>query len=197
MFQQGEPAVGLFIVAHGAIEVRQISLHGREQVFHTEGPGATLGEAPLLDGEGYIASAVAGEASRVLVLPRADLVRLCHRHPVVALTIAATLARRLRRFADLVGDLAFRPVNERLARYLHGAAGTDGGAFHLALTHAQLAARLGTVRELVARSLAQLQERGVIQRTGARIVVRDRAVLAAMARGESPRPSSKRGTRRA
>ena len=187
LFEEGEPASGLFVVADGAIEVRQVSRHGREQVFHTEGPAATLGEAPLLDGRGYIASAVAREASRVLFLPRADLVRLCHRHPVVALTMAVTLARRLRRFADLVADLAFRRVNERLARYLDDAAGTGNGAFDLALTQAQLAARLGTVRELVARSLGQLEAKDVIRRNGARIVIRDRPRLAALARGDAER----------
>src|SRR5262249_27940771 len=102
LFEEGQPARRLFIVAEGAIEVRQVSFHGREQVFHTEGPGATLGEAPLLDGAGYIASAVSREASRALFLPRADLFRLCQRRPAVALAIAVTLARRLRRFADLV-----------------------------------------------------------------------------------------------
>jgi len=57
LFEEGAPCHGLFILADGAIEVRQISLRGREQVFHSEGPGATLGEAPLFDRGGYIASA--------------------------------------------------------------------------------------------------------------------------------------------
>jgi CRP/FNR family transcriptional regulator len=198
VFEEGQPAHGLFVVAEGAVEVRQISFRGREQVFHTEGPGATLGEAPLLDGGGYIASAVAREPARVLFLPRAELVRLCHRRPEVALAIAATLARRVRRFAELAGDLAFRPVIERLARYLDDAAGRAGaGSFDLTLTQAQLAARLGTVRELVARALAQLQEGGVIARTSTRVVIRDRTRLAALARGESSGPSRLAGTRRA
>ncbi|RPH84599.1 MAG: cyclic nucleotide-binding domain-containing protein, partial [Candidatus Rokuibacteriota bacterium] len=49
LFEEGAPCRGLFIIAEGAIEVRQISYRGREQVFHSEGPGATLGEAPLFD----------------------------------------------------------------------------------------------------------------------------------------------------
>jgi len=113
LFEEDEPCRGLFIVAEGLIEIRQASARGREQVFHTEGPGATLGEAPLFDGHGYIATAVALAPTRVLFLPRAEVLRLCQRRPAVALAMLKTMARRLRRFADIVGDLAFHPVTER------------------------------------------------------------------------------------
>jgi CRP-like cAMP-binding protein len=101
LFEEGQSCSGLFIVAEGAVEVRQVSPRGREQVFHTEGPGATLGEGPLFDRGGFIATAVAIEPSR--------------RRPGVALAILEVLARRLRGFAEIVTDLAFRPVTERLA----------------------------------------------------------------------------------
>jgi CRP/FNR family transcriptional regulator len=187
LFEEGRPCHGLFIVAEGSVEVRQTSLRGREQVFHTEGPGATLGEAPLFDRGGYIATAVATEPARVLFLCRADLLDLCRRHPTVALSMLETLARRVRRFAEIVSDLAFRPVPERLARHINVLAGSaaPGAGLDLELTQAQLAARLGTVRELVARAFAQLEESGIIARKRARIVVRDPARLAALARGEA------------
>jgi len=187
IFEEGEPCRGLFIIAEGAVEVRQVSLRGREQVFHTEGPGATLGEGPLFDRGGYIASAVATKPTRVLFLRRADLLDLCRRHPDVALAILQTLARRLRHFAEMVSDLAFRPIPERLARYLDAlprrpeSAGTEVG---LPLTHAQLAARLGTVRELVARAFLQLEQGGVIIRKRGSVVIRDSVRLASLARGE-------------
>lgn len=189
LFEEGAACAGLFIVATGLVEVRQISLQGREQVFHTEGPGATLGEAPLFDRGVYIASAVALEATRVLFLPRGDVLELCRRHPEVALAILEALARRVRRFAGIIADLAFRPVTARLAHYLHAAATARPEpavlAVDLELTHAQVAARLGTVRELVARALAQLERAGAISRAGKRIVIRDPARLAALAAGET------------
>ena len=100
------------IVAEGRVEIRQISLRGREQVFHTEGTGAALGEAPLFDGGGYIASAVALVSTQLLFLPRAEVLRLCRRRPVVAVAMLKTLARRVRHFAGIVSDLAFRPVTD-------------------------------------------------------------------------------------
>jgi CRP/FNR family transcriptional regulator len=162
LFEEGEPCRGLFIVADGRVEVRQISLRGREQVFHAEGPGAALGEGPLFDGGGYIASAV-------------------------ALAMLKTLASRVRRFAALVSDLAFRPVAERLARHLETVLAGPvkrGADIELTLTHAQLAARLGTVRELVARAFSQLEEGGIVSRERSRVIIRDPARLAALARGD-------------
>jgi CRP/FNR family transcriptional regulator len=187
LFEEGEPCRGLFIIAEGVVEVRQVSLRGREQVFHTEGPGATLGEGPLFDRGGYIASAVATKPTRALFLRRADLLDLCRRHPGVALAILETLARRLRHFAEMVSDLAFRPVPERLARYLDTVPrrpASTGPEVPLTLTHAQLASRLGTVRELVARAFLQLEQSGVIMRKRGRVVIRDPARLARLARGE-------------
>lgn len=49
LFAEGEPCRGLYILVEGRVELRQVSPRGREQVLHTEGPGATLGEAPLFD----------------------------------------------------------------------------------------------------------------------------------------------------
>ncbi|HEX7786801.1 MAG TPA: Crp/Fnr family transcriptional regulator [Methylomirabilota bacterium] len=191
LFEEGRPCHGLFIVVEGAVEVRQTSVRGREQVFHTEGPGATLGEGPLFDRGGYIATAVATEATRVLFLRRADLLDLCRRRPAVAVSMLEALARRMRHFAELVSDLAFRPVPERLARYLGVLAGAaaPGAALDLELSQAQLAARLGTVREPVARAFSLLEKSGIIRRTRARIVICDPDRLAALARGEAPAAS--------
>jgi CRP/FNR family transcriptional regulator len=187
LFEEGEPCRGLVIIAEGRVEIRQISLRGREQVFHTEGPGAALGEGPLFDGGAYIATAVALTPTRALSLPRAEVRALCRRHPDVALAMLEAMARRVRHFAGIVSDLAFRPVGERLARHLAAAAGgtiKPGTRIELTLTHAQLAARLGTVRELVARAFAQLEQSGVIARDRSRVTIRDAARLAALARGE-------------
>jgi CRP-like cAMP-binding protein len=189
LFEEGRPCGALHVIMEGAVAIRQLSPRGREQVLHAEGPGATLGEGPLFDGGGYLASAVALEPTRVLVLPRAELLALCRRHPPVALSLLESMARRLRHFAGLVGDLALRSVQERLARHIDAAAASGrataaGIELDLGLTQEELAARLGTVRELVARALADLERTGVIARRRRRIVVRDRARLGSLARGE-------------
>jgi CRP/FNR family transcriptional regulator len=125
--------------------------------------------------------------TRVLFLPRAEVLQLCQRRPAVALAMLKTLARRVRQFAGIVSDLAFRPVAERLARHLEAAVAgpiDPGTGIELTLTQAQLAARLGTVRELVTRAFSQLEARGVISRERSRVTIRDPGRLAALARGD-------------
>ena len=194
VFSEGDSCRGLFIIADGRVEIRQTSPRGREQVLHSEGPGATLGEGPLFDRGGYIASAVAIEPTRVFFLPRPALMALCLRRPAVALAIAEALARRMRGFAATVGDLAFRSVLERLAQFIEASAAPLGQSLSadvsvdLGLTQEQLAARLGTVRELVARSLAQLEKSGIIRRSRSVVTIRDPARLAALSRGDPEVP---------
>jgi CRP-like cAMP-binding protein len=189
VFTGGEPCHGLVVIIEGAVDVRQASEAGREQILHTEGPAATLGEVPLFDGGGYVASAVAAEPTRLFVLPRAALLDLCRRRPAVALALLETLARRVRRFATLAADLAFREVTERVARHLEASARAEGRplaagtTLELALTQEQIATRLGTVRELVARALAELRRSGVIAQRGRRVTILDPARLIARARG--------------
>jgi CRP-like cAMP-binding protein len=190
-FEEGDACSALLVVAEGAVEMRQISSRGREQVLHAEGAGATLGEAPLFDGQGYIASAVAIAPTRLVLVPKEAVLDLCRRHPTVALSMLEAMAKRVRRFAGLVEDLAFRQVTERLARHIEASATAAGGAVSpgtvvdLALTQEQLASRLGTVRELVSRALSQLERAGAIKRSRAGVVIRDPGRLAAAARGDA------------
>jgi CRP/FNR family transcriptional regulator len=191
-FEAGDACRDLLVVAEGAVEIRQVSPRGREQVLHAEGVGATLGEAPLFDGQGYIASAVAVEPTRLVLIPKEAVLDLCRRHPAVALSMLEAMAKRVRRFAGLVEDLAFRQVTERLARHLEASAAaagvlvSPGTVVDLRLTQEQLAARLGTVRELVSRALAQLERAGAIKRSRAGIVIRDPGRLAEAGRGGAP-----------
>jgi CRP-like cAMP-binding protein len=191
-FEAGDACRGLLVVAEGAVEMRQVSARGREQVLHAEGAGATLGEAPLFDGQGHIASAVAVEPTRLVFVARDAVLDLCRRHPAVALSMLEAMARRVRRFAGLVENLAFRQITERLARHLEtgtaksGRPVTPGTVVELGLTQEQLAARLGTVRDLISRALAQLERAGAIKRNRSRVVISDSERLAEAARGGVP-----------
>jgi CRP/FNR family transcriptional regulator len=180
IFREGEPALGLFVITEGRVKLARLSPGGREQVLHVEGAGASLGEVPVFDGGGYVATAVALTEVRVLFVAREALFALCRRRPDVAMGIIAVLARRLRRFAALIADLALRDVTERLAAFLLAEAPRDGGAFELG-TQDEIASRLGTVRELVSRSLARLAAAGLIARSGRRVRLLDPKGLRALA----------------
>jgi CRP/FNR family transcriptional regulator, dissimilatory nitrate respiration regulator len=176
VFREGEPALGLYVITEGRVKLARLAPAGREQVLHVEGPGASLGEVPVFDGGGYVATAVALTDARLLFVEREALFALCRRRPDVALGIIAALARRLRRFAALIEDLALRDVTERLAGFLLAEAPRAGGLFEIG-TQDEVAARLGTVRELVSRALTRLTAAGLIARTGRRVRLLDRERL--------------------
>ena len=83
------------------------------------------------------------------------------------------MGARLRHLVGLVEDLSLRQVSARLAKLLLDTA-THG---ERALTQQEMAAQLGTVREMIGRSLKQLETRGLIKTERGRIVVLDRAGL--------------------
>lgn len=161
------------------MKVFRTSAHGREQVLHQEGPGATLGEVPLFDRAGYVASATAQTAARLFWLPRREVEDLCRRHPDVALAIVATMARRVRAFAGLAGDLALRSVRVRLGRLLldeahrTGRLTAAGVEVMLPGTRDEIAARIGTVREPLSRALGALAREGLVAVHGRTVLLRD------------------------
>jgi CRP-like cAMP-binding protein len=178
VFQEGEPCLGLHVIAAGRVKILKLSAEGREQVLHAEGKGA-LGEAPLFDGEPYPASAVALEPSALLLLPKGTVLAWCRKRPDMAIGIARTLARRMRRFAALAEGLALREVSQRLAGYLVSRA-TEGGQevrgkveIVLGESNQEIAAQIGTVRELVSRMLASLRREGLIAVSGRRVTILD------------------------
>jgi CRP/FNR family cyclic AMP-dependent transcriptional regulator len=179
IFEEGATCAGLWIVAEGQVKIFRTSPSGREQVLHVEGPGATLGEVPLFDRAGYVASAAAQTAARLLWLPRRELDALCRRHPEVAMAIIATLARRVRAFASLAGDLTLRSVRMRLGRLVLDEANRAGRVIRegveitLPGTRDEIAARVGTVREPLSRALAGLARQGLVTVRGRRVVVRN------------------------
>lgn len=173
----------------GRIKIFRTSPAGREQVLHVEGPGATLGEVPLFDRGGYVASATAQTAARLLWVPRREIEALCRRHPEVALAIIATMARRVRAFATLAGDLTLQPVRTRLGRLLldearrAGRPTPEGVELTLPGTREEVAARIGTVREPLSRALAALVREGLVSVRGRLLLVRDLKRLEGVAEG--------------
>jgi CRP/FNR family transcriptional regulator len=166
LFTAGSPARGLFVILEGRVRVIRGG-RGRAHVVHEEGPGGTLGEVPLFDGGGYPATAIAQETTRCAVYTAQGIAAAMAVDPKVGWAMAAALARRVRALVDRLDRLAARDVRSRLAaivRECHGA--RRGAAFTLGQTHQGLAEELGTVREVVVRSLRELRRRGIIASAG-------------------------------
>ncbi len=170
---EGEPAQAACFVMSGQVRIYKLSPEGRQQVLARLGPGEPLNLVPLFDRQPNPASAEAANAVTVCVLPRAAFLDALRRYPSVAEATLADLAVRLRRLTALVEDLSFRTVRARLARFLLRQAAEPQER----LTQAEMAAELGTVRDVVARTLADLQAEGLIALVRHRIIIKDRERL--------------------
>jgi CRP-like cAMP-binding protein len=189
LFMAGDEARGLFVIVEGALRAFREGFDGREQVIHVERAGATIAELPVFDDRPYPSTVAADEEAAVLFIAKSDVRQLCLEHPQIALAALRVLAGRLRRCAELVESLSLREVDQRLARWLLGEArlrGVRTGAgieITLALTNQQIAARIGSVREVVSRALARLQHNGFIGVDGRRVTIADENALAVYAEG--------------
>lgn len=189
LFVTGDEARGLFVIVRGALRAFREGVDGREQVIHVEREGATIAELPAFDDKPYPSTVAAEEETVVLFLDKHDVKSLCLTRPQIALAALKLLAGRLRKCAELVETLSLREVDQRLARWLlieartRGRRTNDGLEVTLALTNQQIAARIGSVREVVSRALSRLQNNGLIAVDGRRVVIADEEALEVFASG--------------
>src|SRR4051794_22242812 len=159
LLHQDSAPEGLFVVCEGRIRLARIGPDGREQVLQMVGPGELFNAEPLFDGGPTPANARAMSPVRALLLPAAVLVALIGTHPSIALLLLRELSRRQRELVILLEDLHFRSVRARLARVLLRES-RDGSA---TITQQELAERAGTVREIVGRTLRDMQQEGLVR----------------------------------
>lgn len=176
---EGDPCAGLFVVESGAVKILRMSKEGREQIVHIAHAGETFNDVAALDGGPNPATTIALSDVVVWCIPRPDLERLVHRYPPLAWALIASMARRTRQLLGLVEDLSLRSVKSRLARLLlKQAQANEGDRAPRLLTQEEMASRLGTVREMVGRSLRSLAADGIIQFDRHRIAILDAERLA-------------------
>ncbi|MFN6962936.1 MAG: Crp/Fnr family transcriptional regulator [Pyrinomonadaceae bacterium] len=183
LFIAGERARGLFVIAEGSVRAFRTGADGREQIIHVERAVTTIAEVPVFDDGDHPSTAAAEEPSVVLFIRAADIRSVSIRHPQLALSAAKLLAGRLRKCAELVEALSLREVGQRVAmQFLAEAASRGvetprGICFDLKITHNQLAARIGTVREVVTRAVTRLQAQGLVVVDGRRVTIPDASAL--------------------
>jgi CRP/FNR family transcriptional regulator len=114
------------------------------------------------------------ETSRVWVIDQATLRNLVKTHPEFALKVLNRFGQNLRNLVRKVSEMAFYQVTNRLARLIIELPSEEARTHW---TQEQLAARLGTVREVVARSLKELEKSGAIRIEDRRIQITDPGVL--------------------
>ena len=177
IFLEGEDNTGLYSVQAGWVKVVKFSLDGREQVLRYFGPGEVFNEISIFLTRPNPATAIALEQCVLWQLQRAALQPLLAAHPELLLLVMANMAERITYLAGMVADLSLHTVEVRLARLLLDAATYDTLARQSWLTQAELAARLGTVPDVLSRALRTLADAGLIHVNRREITILDRSSL--------------------
>lgn len=185
---EGDPCQAAYFVAEGHVRVYRLSLSGREQVLARLSPGQAFNTVPPFQQQG-VNHATVGALTTVTLyaILSSDLRYLVREHPDVALAILKDFADRLDHLTNLVEDLSLRTVRGRLARFLlehsppEPSGTTPASGSTRRWTQDEMAAHLGTVRDMVGRTLRSLGDAGLIRMDRQRIVLLDREGLEAEA----------------
>jgi len=175
LFWEGDPCTGLHIVKEGSAKIYRLSPQGRQYIVRVLQEGDTFAEVPAFDGGANPVNVDALENCRVWVIDSELLRKLILLHPVFAEKVLKNFGQMLRGMVHKVSEMAFYQVTHRLARLITELPQTDKSPHW---TQEQLAARLGTVREVVARSLKELERSGAIRIEDRRIHIADAEALA-------------------
>jgi CRP/FNR family cyclic AMP-dependent transcriptional regulator len=179
---EGDPCQAAYFIVEGHVRVYRLSPAGREQVLARLGPGQTFNTVPPFRSRACSVNHATVEALTSITLYAVtceDFRRLVEECAELALAILQDFAERLDHLTNLVEDLSLRTVRGRLARFLLERAETDQVTRRW--TQDEIAADLGTVRDMVGRTLRAFADVGLIRMDRQRIVLLDREGLEAEA----------------
>lgn len=174
LFWEGDPANGMYIMEHGSAKIFRTSPQGRQYIVRILQEHDTFAEVPAFDGGMHPVNVEALETCRVWEIDGETLRELVNLYPAFAQKIIRNYSQMLRGMVRMVSEMAFYQVTHRLARLIENMP-QDKSAPHW--TQEQLAAQLGTVREVVARSLKELERSGAIIIEDRRILIADKEIF--------------------
>ena len=173
VFLEGEASEGLYLVESGWLKGSKIAASGREQVLRYFGAGEAVNEVSLFLEVANPATLIALEPTHLWLVPRHAVLEIVAQQPELLWPLTQYLAKRLHYVVGLVEDLSLLPLEARVAKFLLEHA--EDGVFERQswATQAELAARLGTVSDVLQRVLRSLADAGLIEVGRQRITIID------------------------
>ncbi len=165
IIREGDVANSLYVLLDGRVRVYVSDEEGKEFVLNTLGPGDYMGEYALLDDETRTASVEAEETVSCLVLQKEAFGRMLARHDSMRQQLTRNLVERIRQLTEQVKALALSDVYGRLRKLFYDLAVQQHGLLVVneAFTQQDLANRVGSSREMVARIMKTLTTAGYVR----------------------------------
>jgi CRP-like cAMP-binding protein len=175
---QGEPCAGLFVIQDGSVKLFKLSTRGRELIIRVLEEGASFNEVPVFDRGNNPVNVATLQQSEIWMVDSTVTQRVLDEHPEMARAVISNLSANLRMLVSAVEELSFYQVTNRLARLISRLPPERlMGESNQRVTQDHLAAQLGTVREVLARSLRELERSGAIEVKKRQIQVVDQVAL--------------------
>jgi len=183
LFVEGEPVEAFYCLLAGRVKLYTAGSDGRQQILGIFGAGHLLPHTAALAPADHGATAEVQRDAVVLRYPSDGLRDMQPDDPRLVRNWAALLEERIRRLQDIIRNLSLYSVAQRVARVLaaearEGGIETAGGyLFRFTWTQNDLAQFVGTSRETVSRTLAELRRSGTLRPGGKGLVFLDLAKL--------------------
>lgn len=176
VFSPGDPCKNFIVVVKGSVKVSQISESGREIVLYRvqNEESCLLTTASLLARENYSVSAVTETDVEAILIPSSSFETGLQRSPEMRRFVFNNYSRRMAEFFVLVRELAFETLDVRLCHRLLQHSSEDN---QISMTHQDLAAELGSTREVVSRRLKEFEQLGWLKLRRGRIEIINRVAL--------------------
>ncbi|HEX8989093.1 MAG TPA: Crp/Fnr family transcriptional regulator [Rhodocyclaceae bacterium] len=176
LFDEQQPCQGFPFILEGGIRVVKPAANGRELPLYRVLPGESciITSSCLLGHADYNARGITEGPTTLVLLPR-DVFDELLAQPVFRDFVFRLFAERMADLMQLIEEVAFRKLDQRLAGLLLG----KGKVLHA--THQQLADELGSVREMVSRLLKSFAEQGLVRLGREQVEILDPAGLRRMA----------------
>lgn len=184
LFNQQDKTREVHFLLSGTLMALYWTAEGREVIFTRFATGAYFGELAALDEGDRSLAVVARSEAVVLSIPGATFRALFDRVATLRWRITRDLVARIRTLTAKNLELTTYSVEQRVASYLIGLAVDRGqlragGQISDAPTHAEIAASIGSNREMVSRIMGGLVRKGAIRTSRQRIDLVDPRILAA------------------
>jgi CRP/FNR family transcriptional regulator len=163
VFLEGDMVPALCYVDSGWVKVVKMAPDGREQILYVLGPGEIFGGVGAFVNRLAPATVIALEAAEIWILQREAIRQVFTANPALVLAMFEFMANRISELVEMVAGLSLQTVTERLARLLLEQAEEGVITRRRWATQSEMASRLGTVPEVLNRSLRSLVEEGLIE----------------------------------
>jgi CRP/FNR family transcriptional regulator len=182
---QADACEFVYFILKGEVEIYRLSPAGREQILDRLGQGSCFNLVPVfMENASNQANARALSTCQLLALGTSEFTRILKEYPDFALTVMRFLAGRLARMTDLIETLSLYSVRQRVAKFLIDEADALEKENTIRWTQTDMAKRLGTVRDVLGRTLRKFADEGLVRFEREKIMLLDRQGLEKAAMGE-------------